>query len=108
MYLSIEIAKYSFFAGVPLSFVVPFVFAPLGVYCLLNFGVPIALLMGATMTSNAVHNRLMLAENGMAMRYLRNWRTQNFVLFLIIIVCFVILRTIAAVRTAALLQALEQ
>jgi hypothetical protein len=108
MYLNMQIAALLFFAGVPFSLTTRFIYAPLGLYCVLNFGVPLVILLSAIMGSETRNNRLMLAENGMAIRLLRGWKTQNMVLFLTCLTTFVVLRVVADIRIAAIVRALGQ
>jgi hypothetical protein len=108
MYLSIQIATLLFFAGVPFSLTTRLIYAPLGLYCILNFGVPVVILLSAIMGSETRNNRIVLAENGMAIRFLRGWKTQNIVLFLICLTTFVVLRVVAGFKIAALLRALGE
>lgn len=108
MYLSMQIPALLFLAGVaPLSLTLQFLNAPLLLYCILNFGIPMAVLLCAILSSETRNTRIVLAENGIAIRYLKNWKTQNLVLLLVYLVTFVILRIVADLNIAAFFEALE-
>jgi hypothetical protein len=108
IYLSLKIAALLFFTGIPISLASRLNYAPFLLYCVLNFGIPMAILSGAILGSETRNSRIVLAENGMASRLFRNWKTQNLVFFLIYLATFVALRVMADFKIAALLQTLER
>ena len=108
MYFSMQIPTLLFFAGVaPLSLTLQLVYAPFLLYCVLNFGIPMAILLCAIIGSEKQNTRIVLAENGMAIRFFKNWRTQNLVLLFVYLITFIILRVVADLNIAALFEALE-